>query len=79
ESELEAADERRNLAREMHDIVDHSLQVILSQADGARYADAAKPALAVTALDTTGQTGRSALADMRQLLGVLSETGETVA
>lgn len=71
ERELAAADERSHIAREMHDIVAHSLQVIISQADGARYAAAAKPALAVTALETIGQTGRSALADMRQLLGVL--------
>ncbi len=79
ERELAAADERSHIAREMHDIVAHSLQVIISQADGARYAAAAKPALAVTALETIGQTGRSALADMRQLFGVLRETGETVA
>ncbi|WP_377680988.1 sensor histidine kinase [Micrococcus luteus] len=79
ERELAAADERSHIAREMHDIVAHSLQVIISQADGARYAAAAKPELAVTALETIGQTGRSALADMRQLLGVLRETGETVA
>nr|WP_220482324.1 histidine kinase [Micrococcus luteus] len=79
ERELAAADERSHIAREMHDIVAHSLQVVISQADGARYAAAAKPALAVTALETIGQTGRSALADMRQLLGVLRETGETVA
>ena len=79
ERELAAADERSHIAREMHDIVAHSLQVIISQADGARYAADAKPALAVTALETIGQTGRSALADMRQLLGVLRETGETVA
>ena len=77
ERELAAADERSHIAREMHDIVAHSLQVVISQADGARYAAAAKPALAVTALETIGQTGRSALADMRQLLGVLRETGET--
>lgn len=79
ERELAAADERSHIAREMHDIVAHSLQVIISQADGARYAAAAKPELAVTALETIGQTGRSALADMRQLPGVLRETGETVA
>lgn len=71
ERELAAADERSHIAREMHDIVAHSLQVIISQADGARYAAAAKPELAVATLETIGQTGRAALADMRQLLGVL--------
>ncbi|QAV28678.1 sensor histidine kinase [Micrococcus luteus] len=79
ERRLAASDERNHIAREMHDIVAHSLQVIISQADGARYAAAAKPELAVATLDTIGLTGRAALADMRQLLGVLRETGETVA
>ncbi|MGC5049290.1 sensor histidine kinase [Micrococcus porci] len=76
ERELAAADERSHIAREMHDIVAHSLQVIISQADGARYAAAAKPELAVETLETIGQTGRSALADMRQLLGVLRGPAE---
>ncbi|MCR8675545.1 histidine kinase dimerization/phosphoacceptor domain-containing protein, partial [Micrococcus sp. HG099] len=79
ERRLAASDERNHIAREMHDIVAHSLQVIISQADGARYAAAAKPELAVATLDTIGLTGRAALADMRQLLGVLRETGETVS
>ncbi|MGJ5590979.1 sensor histidine kinase [Micrococcus lylae] len=71
ERELAAADERNRIAREMHDIVSHSLQVMISQADGARYAAAAKPELAVQTLETIGRTGRSALAEMRALLGVL--------
>ena len=71
ERELAAADERNRIAREMHDIVSHSLQVMISQADGARYAAAAKPELAVQTLETIGATGRSALAEMRALLGVL--------
>ena len=71
ERALAAADERSHIAREMHDIVAHSLQVIISQADGGRYAAAAQPELAAQTLGTIGQTGRTALAEMRQLLGVL--------
>ncbi len=71
ERELAASDERNRIAREMHDIVSHSLQVMISQADGARYAAAAKPELAVQTLETIGRTGRTALAEMRALLGVL--------
>lgn len=71
ERELAAADERNRIAREMHDIVSHSLQVMISQADGARYAAAAKPELAVQTLETISGTGRSALSEMRALLGVL--------
>ncbi|MDY6055032.1 sensor histidine kinase [Micrococcus sp.] len=78
ERELAAADERSHIAREMHDIVAHSLQVIISQADGARYAGAVRPESAVEALGTIGSTGRSALADMRQLLGVLRGPAEPV-
>jgi signal transduction histidine kinase len=71
ERTLAAADERSHIAREMHDIVAHSLSVIITQADGARYAAAANPELAPQALETIAATGRSSLAEMRRLLGVL--------
>lgn len=71
ERKLAAADERSHIAREMHDIVAHSLSVIITQADGARYAAAAKPELATEALATIAATGRDSLAEMRRLLGIL--------
>ncbi|WP_426298290.1 sensor histidine kinase [Arthrobacter sp. R-11] len=71
ERQLAAADERSHIAREMHDIVAHSLAVIITQADGARYAAAARPELATEALATIAGTGRNSLAEMRRLLGVL--------
>ncbi|MGC7150851.1 sensor histidine kinase [Paenarthrobacter ureafaciens] len=71
ERQLAAADERSHIAREMHDIVAHSLSVIITQADGARYAAAARPELATEALATIAATGRDSLAEMRRLLGVL--------
>ena len=77
ERELAAADERNRIAREMHDIVSHSLQVMISQADGARYAAAARPEVAVQTLETISGTGRSALAEMRALLGVLRPATDT--
>ncbi|WP_336646669.1 sensor histidine kinase [Microbacterium sp. USHLN186] len=60
--------ERVRIARDMHDIVAHSLAVVIAQADGARYAAAAQPELAQEALTTIGQTARSALSDVRMLL-----------
>jgi signal transduction histidine kinase len=63
--------ERTRIAREMHDIVAHSLSVIIAQADGGRYAAEAEPAAAVRSLATISETGRAALTDMRRLLGVL--------
>ena len=55
----------------MHDVVAHSLSVIVVQADGARYAAAADPAAVGPALETIATTGRAALADMRRMLGLL--------
>ena len=60
--------ERMRIARDMHDIVAHSLAVVIAQADGARYAAAADPAAATTALGTISSTARSALTDVRLLL-----------
>ncbi|MET1155716.1 histidine kinase [Arthrobacter sp.] len=71
ERDLAAADERSHIAREMHDIVAHSLSVIITQADGARYASAQDPAIAAGTLATIAETGRTSLQDMRRLLGVL--------
>ncbi|MEG9248624.1 histidine kinase [Arthrobacter sp. Soc17.1.1.1] len=79
ERDLAAADERSHIAREMHDIVAHSLSVIITQADGARYASAQAPELAVQTLGTIADTGRGSLREMRRLLGVLrgDETAST--
>lgn len=71
ERDLAAADERNHIAREMHDIVAHSLSVMIAQADGARYAGAANPAVATSTLGTIAETGRASLREMRRLLGVL--------
>src|SRR5690554_506475 len=77
ELRLAAQAERARIAREMHDIVAHSLTVMVAQADGGRYAGAKDPGAATHALETIAETGRAALADMRRLLGVLrDEEGE---
>ncbi|WP_110180611.1 sensor histidine kinase [Nocardioides solisilvae] len=74
EVELAAQDERARIAREMHDVVAHGLTVIVVQADGARYAAAQDPAVAVEALGTIGTTGRESLQEMRRMLGLLRTT-----
>ena len=73
QAQIATAAERSRIAREMHDIVAHSLSVVIAQADGGRYAAAADPAAAQRSLGTIAETGRAALADMRRLLGVLRE------
>jgi signal transduction histidine kinase len=75
EMRLAATAERARIAREMHDVVAHSLSVVIAQADGGRYAGQADPVAATEALDQISATGRQALADMRGLLGVLREDG----
>ncbi|AYY11438.1 sensor histidine kinase [Actinobacteria bacterium YIM 96077] len=71
ESRLAAADERARIARELHDVVAHSLSVVIAQADGGRYAAEHDPQAAVEACETVSETGRGALTEMRRLLGVL--------
>ncbi|GAA2726185.1 sensor histidine kinase [Cellulomonas aerilata] len=73
QAQIATAAERARIAREMHDIVAHSLSVVIAQADGGRYAAQADPAAAARSLGTIAETGRAALADMRRLLGVLRD------
>jgi len=63
-------DERARIAREMHDVVAHSLSVMVRQAEGGRFV-AADGRRAAQVLQTIADTGREALHDMRSLLGVL--------
>jgi signal transduction histidine kinase len=65
------ADERRRIAREMHDVVAHSVSMMVVQAGGARRILDRDPERAVAAAELIERTGRDALAEMRRLLGVL--------
>jgi signal transduction histidine kinase len=75
EMRLAATAERARIARELHDVVAHSLSVVIAQADGGRYAGKEDPEAATGALEAIAATGRQALTDMRSLLGVLREDG----
>ena len=66
--------ERNRIARDMHDVVAHSLAVVIAQADGARYAKGVHPK--DEALATIASTARDALADVRLLLGQLRHSQE---
>ncbi|VEG29706.1 sensory histidine kinase UhpB [Actinomyces howellii] len=70
---LAAANERSRIAREMHDVVAHSLAVMITMAEGAAATIDRSPAMAKEALTTLAETGRSALADTRRLVGVLRD------
>ncbi|WP_433202333.1 sensor histidine kinase [Dactylosporangium sp. CS-047395] len=75
-SRLAAATERTRVAREMHDILGHSLSVIVTLADGGGYAADVAPERGKEALRLIGDTGRRSLADLRRMLGVLREEAD---
>lgn len=69
QAQLAAAGERARIAREMHDIVSHSLTVIVALSEGAAATSDATQARA--AASASAETARSALTEMRAMLGVL--------
>ena len=73
------ADERRRIAREMHDVVAHSVSVMVVQAGGARRILDRDPERAAEAARLIERTGRAALVEMRRLLGVLGSSEEPAA
>lgn len=73
DARIGAMAERHRIARELHDVVAHGLAVMIVQADGALYAEAAHPEAPRQALATIAATGRESLAEMRHLLGVLRD------
>ncbi|MGI5439469.1 histidine kinase [Streptomyces shenzhenensis] len=68
---LAAAEERAEIARELHDVVAHSLAVMILQADGAGYVLKSDPDRAGSALKAIADTGRDALEDMHRIVRVL--------
>lgn len=66
------ADERARMARELHDIVGHALNLIVIQAAGAQRVFDTRPELPKEALASIESTGREALVEMARMLGVLS-------
>jgi len=71
ERDVAVEQERNRIARDMHDVVAHSLAVVIAQADGARYAAKVDAGSVDDALVTIATTAREALGDVRVLLGQL--------
>ena len=71
EEEVAAEQERTRIARDMHDVVAHSLAIVVAQADGARYLGKKDPEATEQALATIATTAREALSDVRMLLAQL--------
>lgn len=70
EHHIAALAERARIARDMHDVVAHTLSIIIIQSDGGRYAGANNPALARQTMETIRHESERALHDMKRLLGV---------
>lgn len=71
--------ERALIAREMHDVVAHSLSVMIALADGAQASMDRQPDDAHAALERLTDRGRAALGDMRRVVGLLREEPEVTS
>lgn len=72
EAERAVVQERKRIAREMHDVVAHSMSVMVVQAGGARRILEREPQRAQQAAELIAHTGREALVELERLLGVLN-------
>jgi signal transduction histidine kinase len=72
------SEERLRIARELHDVVAHSMTVVALQAGSGRLAGRQDPEAAQRALETIEKSSREALADMRRLVGVLREGDDSL-
>ncbi|MFJ5307854.1 sensor histidine kinase [Streptomyces sp. NPDC088350] len=72
-----ARGERARIARELHDVVAHHISMIAVQAETARLTTPGLPSEGATRLLAIGDTARTALTEMRRLLGVLREDADT--
>ncbi|MGH1523041.1 sensor histidine kinase [Leifsonia sp. L25] len=79
QAEIATAAERSRVARELHDIVSHSLTVMIALADGSAGLVGTAPERSAETMRLVAETGRGALGDMRRLLGVLRAGDEDAA
>lgn len=75
QAQIAVAAERARIAREMHDVVAHSLSVMIALNDGAAASTMSAPEEARAVMGQASSVGRRAMADMRRMLGVLRSDG----
>ena len=64
-------DERAHIARDLHDIIGHTLNLIVVQAGAARTVFKSRPDRALESLNSIETTARQSLSDMERMLGIL--------
>jgi signal transduction histidine kinase len=69
------AEERNRIARELHDVIGHSVSVMTVQASAVRRRLTVDQSVEREALETVEKVGREALREMRRMVGVLREDG----
>ncbi|MCW2526771.1 MAG: putative two-component sensor [Pseudonocardiales bacterium] len=79
QAQLAATAERSRIARELHDVIAHSLSVMITLADAAVLVNETDSAQAREAMSQVAATGRVSMAEMRRLLGVLREDASGTA
>ncbi|MGW0192405.1 sensor histidine kinase [Nonomuraea sp. NPDC003201] len=75
-AEAAVADERRRIARELHDVIGHSMSLIAVKATVANHVADVRPEEVRAALAVIEQTSRSTLAEIRRVLGLLRSDGD---
>jgi signal transduction histidine kinase len=75
EIDLIVEQERTRIARDLHDVLAHSLAVIAAQADGTRYLSKDQPKAVLNVLDTIARSARSALVDAQRVIEGVRDDG----
>ena len=78
-TELASRKARTEVAQELHDVLAHSLSVIVVQAEGARALTTKRPEAAVEALNVIAETGRKSIGEVRRIVSLMRGEDEAAA
>lgn len=78
QAEIASAQERERIAREMHDVIAHSLSVMIALAEGAAASAQSQPERSRDAIGRVAETGRRTLGEVRRLLGTVRAEASAV-